>query len=78
MDYIKLSYFWQTFLLDDMQNNPDGIYLTKLNALANLFLILSLTPLSARLPPPPDFFSVLVKKALNTWILFLDIIFLIS
>lgn len=58
MDYIKLSYFWQTFLLDDMQNNPDGIYLTKLNALANLFLILSHTPLSASPPPPGTFFDV--------------------
>lgn len=47
MDYIKLSYFWQTLLLDDIQNNPDGICLKKLNALANLFLIL--TPISAPL-----------------------------
>lgn len=50
MDYIKLSYFWQTFLLDDMQNNPDGICLTKFNALANLFLILSHISVC---PPPP-------------------------
>lgn len=63
MDYIKLSYFWQRFLLDDMQNNPDGIYPTKLNALANLFLILSHTSVCPPPPHPPVLFFSVGKKS---------------